>query len=804
MSILEKKLKVFYLKEAPSSRLATPKVEQKPSLLVKGDTSFLNNLSNQQKGLSEKNNLNEDWENAPTLVVSPGPNGISPVDLQGTGVQYPDGRVVKSNPENTPVGENGENVQRLNNVLNNNEVISQINAQNEALFKQNELLKQQVSQLQQQVSQLTQPQIQQQIAQQNNGQPANQEILQQSIKQAEQKTKKEGIKGLLQWAKEHPGKAAGAALLIAGGAAIALPGILALSASLTATTGVMGASGAIGTFGAIMPASIAGGGAATLGTAQLISAGYATVGTAMMASGLYMAGKGSREKIQPAQPTIDTPAPQLQEPVVKQQVQQPQFQENLDGNMEQAKNIVRGLGEIKGEKISFMYGESVVELYSKNGEYLYDTTNQGGTVTGETDEKTLTQTLSGYPENVLVSLQQQINDKKAEQSKPVEQLNSPENKEKPFDTIKLSELQPGKIIEVTGTNSEGKEVKLTVRRAENDKLYVTTEDGQIKLKDSKIYSTITTKEGNRETITKINDEISNDKNATVDFGGLLKLDVTDAKLVKAPVAEVPQPETPLSTPSSETAKSPEAISQSAYAEIGKNLDKISETADELNSDLLKNLHGGLYKKSEPFTFTEKDKEPKELNLNEYLSATAKPSLENLLGVEPSFGNPAEFTPQELIKMSLAIENTTEIKDSLKEIKTAIPDKIANYKGDSAAYEVMQVVGENLEIAKEIIRTNRIVEKIKAENTNAANGLNAILKASKDNPIIQTQIADNFAEIRTKVSLEEFSKQLDEALNTKPAPVDNIFVGENTPKEQKDKNQAIALKLGEKYYTPPNN
>jgi hypothetical protein len=763
-------------------------IEKPKTILENQALSFLNNPSNQQKELVGNNNLNEDV-----------------IDPNNPSVQYPDGRIVKSNPENTPVGENGENVQRLNNISNNNEVITQINAQNEALFRQNELLKQQVNQLQQQVNQLAQPQIQQQIAQQNNGQPVNQEVLQQSVEKAEKETKNKGIKGLLQWAKEHPGKALLAAGLIGVGGAIALPGILALSASLTATTGVMGASGAIGTFGAMMPASIAGGGAATLGTAQLISAGYATVGTAMMAGGLYMAGKGSREKIQPAQPTSETTPQPQQQPVVEQSTPQPQFRETIEGNMEQAKNIVRGLEEIKGEKISFMYGESVVELYSKNGEYLYDTTNQGGTVTGETDEKTLTQTLSGYPENVLVSLQQQINDKKAEQSKPVEQLNSPENKEKPFDTIKLSELQPRKIIEVTGTNSEGKEVKLTVRRAENDKLYVTSTDSEghkTILQDSKVYSTITTNEGNRETITKINDEISNDKNATVDFGGLLKLDVTDAKLVKAPIAEVPQSETPVSTPSPESTKSRETISQSAYAEIGKNLDKINDTADELNSNLLKNLHGGLYKKSEPFTFTEKDKEPKELNLVEYLSATAKPSLENLLGVEPGFGKTPEFTAQELIKMSLAIENTPEIKDSLKQIKTDIPDKISNYKGDSAAYEVMQVVGENLAIAKEIILTNRKVEKIKAENTDAADGLNAILKASKDNPIIQAQIADDFDKIRTKVSLEEFSKQLDEALNTKPAPVDSIFMGKDTSEQEKKKNQAIALKLGEKYYTSP--
>jgi hypothetical protein len=110
------------------------------------------------------------------------------------------------------------------------------------------------------------------------------------------------------------------------------------------------------------------------------------------------------------------------------------------------------------------------------------------------------------------------------------------------------------------------------------------------------------------------------------------------------------------------------------------------------------------------------------------------------------------------------------------------------------------LGENLEIAKQTIRANKAIEQVKTENTDRAAGLNAILKLGKDNPIIQAQIAKDFEDTKAKVSLEEFSKQLDEALvaveNKQQIPDNNIF------KDQK--NQNIAIEMGEKYYTPPNN
>ena len=695
---------------------------QKPKTIPENlNTSFLNNLSNQamQGG---------------TEVGKVGNNSL----LQNSGIEI----AGVNNLSSDLFDPSNPNRQGLESLVQepgnqNNEILSQqldvATQQNEVLKQNNEILQNQLNQLNQQVSQMVANQVET-----STGQPVNPEQGQEASK-AVQKEAIEKMKKprFLDMAKKL--FTADISKAIRNASPMAKVAIFVIGSGLLVGGGLVATAGWIPGL-VVMKSGLAGMGVTNLALAAGIK-GVAAATAGYGAISAFHALRPADKKEQP-QPTPEAPAPQTQEQrVVEQSTPQPQFRETIEGNMEQAKNIVRGLEEIKGEKISFMYGESVVELYSKNGEYLYDTTNQGGTVTGETDEKTLTQTLSGYPENVLVSLQQQINDKKAEQSKPVEQLNSPENKEKPFDTIKLSELQPGKIIEVTGTNSEGKEVKLTVRRAENDKLYVTSTDSDghnTILQDSKIYSTITTNEGNRETITKINDEISNDKNATVDFGGLLKLDVTDAKLVKDPVAEVPQSEIPASTPSPESTKSRETISQSAYAEIGKNLDKINDTAKKPSVDILKGAWGGYFEGANATALGD------QLNKSEFLD-----KLDGYLDNKPvpeGFSTEPEFDNITLLRTCLTIATLDipkEVKDSLK--SNSLPEAITNFKGDSLVGDVLQeFVGPNLEAAKQVLRANKEIERAKKEsekydNADVKAGVVGAELLKSSNQIVTSQI-----------------------------------------------------------------
>jgi hypothetical protein len=693
-----------------------PNIAKPRTILENQDLSFLNNPSNQQKELVGNNNLNEDVIN---------PNNPKRQSFENI-VQEPDN-------QNTLTTEQlaMENVQRLNNISNNNEVIAQINAQNEALFRQNELLKQQVNQLQQQVAQLSQPKTQQQIAQQT-GQQATPEQLQQVQAKAEQVTKKEGIKGLLKWVKENPLKAAGAALLIAGGGYIAMSAAVALSASLTATTGVMGASGAFGTFGSVMPGFLATG-TSTL-AAQMFAGTVAVGGTLAMAKGVSMLHNGANEKIQPAQPTPET-TPQ-QQPVAEQQVQQPQFRENIEGNMEQAKNIVRGLEEIKGEKISFMYGESVVELYSKNGKYLYDTTNQGGTVTGETDEKTLTQTLSGYPENVLVSLQQQINDKKAEQSKPVEQLNSPENQERAPESINLDELEAGDSVTLTfDQNGNEQTIKLVKNQDGTVNKFNTygTKTGE----NLEVASKTTIENGNVQTITTDPNVISTAPNTVVVISGDYPNGISVKSVTVEKLAAAKPETTAPSTP--EATKSPEAISQSAYTKIGENLDKINEAAKKPSVDILKGAWGGYFEGANATALDDQLNKPEFLDkLDGYLDN--KPVTEGF-STEPEFDNIT------LLRTCLAIANLDipkEVKDSLK--SNNLPQAITEFKGNNLVGDLLNFAGPNLEAAKQVLRANKEIEKAKKEsekydNDNVKAGVVGVELLKSSNQIITSQIPE---------------------------------------------------------------
>ena len=747
MSVLEKKLKVFYLTSPEPRRTAPPVVEEKTGddRVEKLEEIAKQTDSPEMEQLKQRNELLE------------------------------------------------------NNVQNLHSRVDQLTSQLEQSSKTTESLTRAVEAL---------------LAQQ--GQPASPEAIQEGTEAGKQQIQEEAINEMKKPESKEKAKSFWTADLgkvfknapLWQKALIVLAGGALTGFALTATlSGVVPGVAFLGS-----QAGFAGLGAPTFLAAGLkgIAAATTALGFTKTVEGALIAGKEAMKSLNP-EPNPNTPPLQ---PVAEQQVQQPQFQEANEGKMEKAKGIVSSLAEVEGEPISYngsRDGNPIrVDLKYSNDQYTFQTSDQPGYRSNIISENDLADGLARLDNDTLESLQNQIDDIKVrkeqaqQQPKTEEQLNSPESQEKAPESLDLKTLKTGDEIKISAKNEQGNQKDLILVVNDDKTVNVLTEnpDGSTQqvAKNYFVHS-ITTAENGR--ITGISDNvISTAENTVVSIGNDYKLNqITKLEVVKP---TTPEPETPAESPKSspESTKSRETISQSAYAEIGKNLDKINDTADELNSDLLKSLHGGLYKESEPFTFTEKDKEPKELNLVEYLSATAKPSLENLLGVEPGFGKTPEFTAQELIEMSLAIENTPEIKDSLKQIKTDIPDKISNYKGDSAAYEVMQVVGENLAIAKEIILTNRKVEKIKAENTDAADGLNAILKASKDNPIIQAQIADDFDKIRTKVSLEEFSKQLDEALNTKPAPVDSIFMGKDTSEQEKKKNQAIALKLGEKYHTSP--
>ena len=677
----------------------------------------------------------------------------------------------------------------------NNEILSQqldvANQQNELLKQNNEILQNQLNQLQQQVSQIVANQVES-----STGQPVSPEQAQEASKgvqkEAIQEMKKPGfLQSVSKFFTADLGKSIKNAPLPAKALlALGATGLLAVAVSGWPIFGV----------------TVLGGGLANIGITNVVAATAIKMGLGVTGGLIAINTLRPADKKEQPQPTIDTPAPQPQQAIAEQQVQQPQFQEISEGNMEMAKGIVSGLREIEGDSISYkaLGGTIDVGLKYSNNQFTFQRSDQPNNIS-IVPENDLANGLAGLDNDTLESLQNQIDDIKVRneqaQQQPIagEQLNSPENQEKAPESLDLKTLKTGDEIKISAKDQFGKskDLILVVNDDKTVNAFIENPDGsRQQVAENSFVQSITTAENGR--VTPSDEVISTDENTVVNIGRDYKLNqITKLEVVKP---TTPEAETPVSTSSPEATKSPETISQSAYAEIGENLNKINETAKLSESDLLNNLHGGIYKNSEPFTLVEKDGNQKELNLSDYLTATAKPSLENLLGVESSFGQPAEFTPQELINMSLAIENTPEIKDSLKQIKTNIPDKITDYRGNSVAHEVMQVVGENLEIAKQTIRANKAIEQVKTENTDRAAGLNAILKLGKDNPIIQAQIAKDFEDTKAKVSLEEFSKQLDEALvaveNKQQIPDNNIF------KDQK--NQNIAIEMGEKYYTPPNN
>jgi hypothetical protein len=733
MSILEKKLKVFYLKEAPPSRLATPKAEKPKNIIQKAKQAF-EDFTGQNDDYMNYYNEDPDSNNSESQPVA-----------------------TPTNPENEKVGNENEKAQNLEHVITPN---------GEALANENAELKKQLAELDAnssaQIGELTSRLESQQnqiggltkavelLVQQ--GQSASPEAVKQQISETRHQVKSEAIDemkkprfldkvrsmftgDLTKSIRNAPPLAK--ALVVA----LSLGGVfLATSGMLPVITVAMGGSTVIST------AFSAGGLAGMFGVTNVAAA--VTLKTAMLgaaAVGLSGAFSPSDKKIQqPQQPPTETPAPQLQETVVKEQVQQATAPEQIVNPemVERAEAIMGGLREIEPELISFPSTnnnkQTTIELaaYSSNQFSMKQTDEIGNSSTSVFSEDEFMRALLNSDEKTVTTIQSQIEAKIAAKNKPVEEEapetpTSPETNENPTE-LNLNEQPVGTKILLTGDS--GQKIEIVVVGKDDQKSFKISDNTGRSFTGEVYTLNIDTADKQKGVVSTAENETVYLQSGTRDYPYVIE----NIEVVKP---TTPQSETPAESPkpSPETTKSPEAISQSAYAEIGKNLEKINKTANLSSSDLFENLSDKIPEilgtEYSPFSSNE------ELN-NKFdglmVSLTANENISDLLGNETVGFSDLKYNNQDLINTCLSLEING------NPAPNKIPENISRYQGEDA--DLLGLIGKHLETAKLILDTNEEIDSAKEaskiysnDNVQAAVVVAKLLKS--ENPIIKTQIPE---------------------------------------------------------------
>lgn len=382
-----------------------------------------------------------------------------------------------------------------------------------------------------------------------------------------------------------------------------------------------------------------------------------------------------------------------------------------------------------------------VDLKYSNDQYTFQTSDQPGYRSNIISENDLANGLAGLDNDTLESLQNQIDDIKvrkeqAQQQPKAEEVISPENQERAPESINLDELEAGDSVTLTfDQNGNEQTIKLVKNQDGTVNKFNTygTKTGE----NLEVASKTTIENGNVQTITTDPNVISTAPNTVVVISGDYPNGISVKSVTVEKLAAAKPETTAPSTP--EATKSPEAISQSAYTKIGENLDKINEAAKKPSVDILKGAWGGYFEGANATALDDQLNKPEFLDkLDGYLDN--KPVTEGF-STEPEFDNItllrtclaiANLDIPKEVKDSLKSNN---LPQAITEFKgNNLVGDLLNFAGPN-----LEAAKQVLRANKEIEKAKKESEKY--DNDNVKAGVVGVELLKSSNQIITSQIPE---------------------------------------------------------------
>jgi outer membrane protein assembly factor BamE (lipoprotein component of BamABCDE complex) len=382
-----------------------------------------------------------------------------------------------------------------------------------------------------------------------------------------------------------------------------------------------------------------------------------------------------------------------------------------------------------------------VDLKYSNDQYTFQTSDQPGYRSNIISENDLADGLARLDNDTLESLQNQIDDIKvrkeqAQQQPKAEEVISPENQERAPESINLDELEAGDSVTLTfDQNGNEQTIKLVKNQDGTVNKFNTygTKTGE----NLEVASKTTIENGNVQTITTDPNVISTAPNTVVVISGDYPNGISVKSVTVEKLAAAKPETTAPSTP--EATKSPEAISQSAYTKIGENLDKINEAAKKPSVDILKGAWGGYFEGANATALDDQLNKPEFLDkLDGYLDN--KPVTEGF-STEPEFDNItllrtclaiANLDIPKEVKDSLKSNN---LPQAITEFKgNNLVGDLLNFAGPN-----LEAAKQVLRANKEIEKAKKESEKY--DNDNVKAGVVGVELLKSSNQIITSQIPE---------------------------------------------------------------